>query len=188
VGVTLNLVAPLRNIFLTGHAGDGTVTGRVFTEDVAAAPTSRLFVQSFRPPTGSVRSIVEVDGLDVLRMFEAYYERSEQFPARFLRLGEQRFGLLQALPDGGREALARLRDADVAGLFGGPRDLLVEQTFRFRCGCNPAKIVSALREIFAGRTAELFRDDPGVEAFCPRCGARWWIERAAFDAGGAGAP
>ena len=24
--------------------------------------------------------------------------------------------------------------------------------------------------------------DPGVEAFCPRCGARWWIERAAYDA------
>jgi redox-regulated HSP33 family molecular chaperone len=61
-------------------------------------------------------------------------------------------------------------------------DPLGEHTLRFRCGCNPDKIVRALRDIFAGREAELFQDDAGVEAFCPRCGARWWISRDAYDA------
>jgi hypothetical protein len=185
VGVTLNLVSPPRNIFLTGHAGDGTITARVFVDDVQTAATGRLFVQSFRPSTGTVQSIVEVEGDDMLAMFGAYYERSEQFPARFLRLGAARVGLVQALPDGGKEALAAAEDATVRALFDGPKDLLVEQVFRFRCGCNPGKIVGALREIFAGRDEDLFRGDTGVEAFCPRCGARWWIERAAYDAGDA---
>jgi hypothetical protein len=182
VGATINLIAPPRNVFLTGHAGDGVVTGRVFVEDVQTAATGRFFVQSFRPPTGSTQSIVEITGDDVLTMFETYYARSEQFPARFLALGGTRFGLVQALPDGGRDALAAADRDAILALFAGPKDLLVEQTFHFRCGCSPDKVAGALREIFAGRPEELFRGDPGVEAFCPRCGARWWIERGVFDA------
>ena len=40
-----------------------------------------------------------MDGLDVFRMFEAYYARSEQYPARFFTLGPERYGLVRALPN-----------------------------------------------------------------------------------------
>jgi hypothetical protein len=54
---------------------------------------------------------MDVAGLDVFRMLEDYYERSEQLPARVFALGDDRYGLARA-----------------------------------------------------------------------RCGARWWVERAAYDA------
>lgn len=184
VGVTINMREPPLNLFLTGDAGERTFTGRAFTEDVQTGTSNRLFVQTFQPQTGVQLSAMDVNGADVLSVLEQYYERSVQHPARFVALGETRYGLVQALPDGGRERLQELSTEATAALFSGPLDPLDEKTLRFRCGCNPEKIVRALRQIFAGREEEeLFRGDPGVEAFCPRCGAQWWIERAAYDAG-----
>jgi hypothetical protein len=182
VGLTVNIRQPPLNLFLTGDAGERTLTGRSFSEDVQTGPSNRLFVQTFRPRTGVQLSAMDVDGTSVLRMFEEYYERSEQFPARLVALGGTRYGLVQALPDGGRERVAALTPESTAALFATEHDALEEKTLRFRCGCNPEKIIGALRQIFAAREEELFRDDPGVEAYCPRCGARWWIERTAYDA------
>ena len=185
VGVTINVHTPPLNLFLTGDAGDRTLTGRVFTEDVRTASTSRMFVQAFRPATGPMQSTIDVDGLDVLGMFEDYYERSEQSPARFFELGGDRYGMVKALPDGGAEQVRALTAESAKALFEGRLDLMEAQPLRFRCGCNPEKIVAALRGIFAGKEEELFQGDSAVEAFCPRCGARWWIERTAYDGGGA---
>ncbi len=184
-GVTLNLLAPPTNLFLSGDTGAGTVTGRIFTDDVETAATGRMFVQSFRPDTGVVQTVLDVYGRDVLAMFEDYYARSLQQPARFVHLDADRYGVIQALPDGGRERVLGLDAAEARALFDGPMQLLVEQVFRFRCGCSPAKIARALGEMFAARADDLFAGDPGVEAFCPRCGARWWIDRATFDAAAA---
>jgi hypothetical protein len=41
-----------------------------------------------------------------------------------------------------------------------------------------------LRVIYASDPGDLFRGEPGVETFCPRCGARWWVERDLFSAPG----
>jgi hypothetical protein len=182
-GVTLNLLAPPTNLFLSGDTGAGTVTGRIFTEDVETAATGRMFVQSFRQESGVVQTVLDVYGRDVLAMFEEYYARSLQQPARFVHLDGDRYGVIQALPDGGRERILGLDAAAARALFEGPMQLLVEQVFRFRCGCSPVKIARALHEMFAGRGDDLFAGDPGVEAFCPRCGARWWIDRTTYDAG-----
>jgi len=182
VGVTLNVVSPALNVFLTGDAGNHTLTGRVFLEGVRTATTNRMFVESFRPQSGVSKSTLDVHSNDVLGMFEEYYARSEQFPARFLQLSPTRFGMIEALPDGGHERLEGLAKDALPALFSGPRDMVFEHRFQFRCGCSPVKITRALRQMFKGRDAELFRSDPGVEAFCPRCGARWWIERGAYDA------
>lgn len=181
VGVTINVQAPPLNLFLTGDAGERTVTGRVFTEDIRAAATNRMFVQAFRSATGPMQSTIDVEGLDVLGMFEDYYDRSEQSPARFFNLGGDRYGLVQALPDGGAERVRALTAKSATALFAGDLDLIETQPLRFHCGCNAEKIVAALRGIFAGKEEELFRGEPAVEAFCPRCGARRWIERATYD-------
>jgi hypothetical protein len=185
VGVTINVQTPPLNIFLTGDPGERTLTGRVFTEDVRTGSSSRMFVQAFRPATGPMQSTIDVDGLDVLGMFEQYYDRSEQSPARFFELGGDRYGMVRALPDGGADRVRALTADSAAALFAGETDLLETQAIRFRCGCNPDKIMAALRGIFSGKEEELFLGEPAVEAFCPRCGARWWIERTAYDGGSA---
>jgi len=183
VGVTLNFRTPPLNIFLTGNAGALTVTGRMFTEDVQTSATNRMFVQSYRPSTGQVQSAMDVDGLDVLSIFEDYYARSEQAATRFLAVGGDRFVMAQALPEGNRADVAALTPQAAAALLESGLELLAEQPVRFRCGCNRDKLLAALRLIFAGKETELFRGESGVDAFCPRCGARWWVDRAAYDDG-----
>ncbi len=182
-GVTLNFRTPPLNVFLTGNAGAITVTGRVFTEDVQTAGASRMFVQSYRPTTGQIQSAMDMEGLDVLRIFEDYYARSEQAPTRFLSLPDGRFLMAQALPEGSPAEVAALTPESAAALLDGGLHHLAEQPVRFRCGCNRDKILAAMRLIFDGKDAELFRGESGVEVFCPRCGARWWIERSAYEKG-----
>jgi redox-regulated HSP33 family molecular chaperone len=181
VGITVNIQHPPLNLFLAGDTRQGTVTGRIFTEGVRTAPTSRLFVESYRPDTGPVQSSMDVTGLDLFRIFEDYYARSEQLPARFFSLGGDHYGLVRALPDGGRERVEDMSPAEAAALFQSPLDPLEEKTIRFHCGCTPVKILRVLQQMFENREDELFGDALGVEAFCPRCGARWWIERSAFE-------
>jgi len=181
VGVTLNFCDPPLNIFLTGNAGNIAVTGRVFTEDVRVAGTGRLFVQSHRPPRGQMQSAMDFEGRDVLRIFEEYYSRSEQAATRFLALGENRFALVQLLPEGDPAAMDGLTPGTVDAWLGAGLQLLAEQPVRFRCGCNRDKILAALHLIYAKGDDDLFRGESGVEAFCPRCGARWWIERADYE-------
>ena len=124
VGVTINVQTPPLNLFLTGDPGERTLTGRVFTEDVRTGSTSRMFVQAFRPATGPMQSTIDVDGLDVLGMFEDYYDRSEQSPARFFELGGDRYGMVKALPDGGADRVRALTAESAAALFAGEKDLL----------------------------------------------------------------
>ncbi len=182
VGVTLNIMTPPMNLFLTGDAGEGTLTGRAFTDNVATADSSRMFVQSYRPEAGPSQSTIDVEGLDVLGMFEDYYARSEQVMARFFDLEEdERFLLVVALPDADPEAIARLTREGARTLVETGVEPLEERTFRFRCGCNPERIVTALREIFGNDPEELFRTEDAVETFCPRCGAQWWVTREDFD-------
>ncbi len=183
-GVTLNVKEPPLNLFLTGDAGESSVAGRIFTEDVRTAETGRLFVQTFRPGTGPVQSTIDVDGLDVLGIFEDYYARSEQHSARFFDLEDDRYIMLLALPDAGEGRLESMSREDAVALLDSGLQDLEERTFRFHCGCNPEKIVAALRQIFTADPEELFRGDPEVEAFCPRCGARWHVTREEFDRAG----
>jgi molecular chaperone Hsp33 len=180
-GFTLNFKEPPTNIFLTGDASSSRVTGRVFTEGVKTAESSRLFVQSQRPRHEQMQSMVEVTGLDVLEVFEQYYARSEQEGARFFEDEDDRFLMVLALPDHDRAWIQGLRadapgEVDTANL-----DLLDERIFRFQCGCNPEKMMEALHTIFRDNPEDLFQGEGGVETFCPRCGSRWWIERVEYE-------
>jgi molecular chaperone Hsp33 len=181
VGVTLNFRTPPLNVFLTGNAGTLTVTGRMFTEDVQTAGANRLFVQSYRPQTGPVQSAMDFESANALRVFEEYYARSEQAATRFLHLGAARVMMAQALPEGRPADIEALTPESAQALLDSGLELLATQPVHFRCGCNRDKILSALRLIFAGKEADLFRGESGVETFCPRCGARWWIERSVYD-------
>lgn len=182
VGFTVNIRHPALNLFLTGDALQGWVTGRALTEGVSTADTSRLYVQSQRPRHDPSTSILEVDGLDLLDIFEQYYRKSEQAPARFYELPHERFLGVFSLPGADVEWLERLHADEAAELAAGELSPLGEKTILFQCGCNPAKMLGVLRSLFRAQPEELFEGESGVETHCPRCGSRWWIERAAFDA------
>ncbi len=181
LGVTINTPVPPINVFVAGDAGTAAVTGRVFTEEVKTAGTGRLFVQAYRPRTGPTESAIEVEGLDVLGMFEEYYRRSEQSPGRLFNLDDDRFVLVRALPDTDPAEIDGLDRDGARALADGPLEPMARTDFRLWCGCNPRRILKALRGMFGDRPEELFQGDAEVETLCPRCGARWWITREEFD-------
>jgi molecular chaperone Hsp33 len=176
---TLNLQQPPTNLFLTGDARHDRVAGRVFTEGVKTAEMSRLFIQTIRPGQEPAESTVQVYGLDILDIFEQYYRVSEQNPARFFELTEDRYLAVLALPGSDRSTLASLSGPDALEILAQAM-FLERRVFRFECGCNPQRMLEALRAIFARDPADLFLGDEQVEAACPRCGRRWWVRREQF--------
>jgi len=181
VAWTIQIHQPPTNVFLTGDSAEHIVTGRVFTENVRPSDHSRMYVQTNRPGTRTSRSTIEVFGLDILEMFERLYRQSEQSPARFFEISDESFLMLQALPDADVEALAKLSREEALGIGEDDMKSLGDTTFRFRCGCDPERMLEVVETMFRADPDELFRGDPGVEISCPRCGRRWWIDRTEYE-------
>lgn len=179
---TLNIHHPPTNLFLTSDGQRGNVTGRVLTQGVHTEGMSRFFVEIARPGQEPHLSSVEVKGLDILVLFEQYYQASEQYPARFFERDDDRFVMVLSLPgaDNGRLMAMDAEEAD--RLLEGSSDLQ-SRTFVFDCGCNPDRMLLTVKSIFQQDPEELFRGEEKVEAHCPRCGRRWWITKEQFDSG-----
>lgn len=176
---TVNFTKPPINLFLTGDNARRIVTGRAFTTDVARAPNSRFFVETRRGDS-SFKSVIDVDGLDVVDIFDQYYLKSEQKSGRFYELRDDEFMMIFGLPAANH---AWLGDVDVARARElAPETLkpLDEMTFWFQCGCDPERMLTAMRAIFKNNAEDLFRGDARVEVTCPRCGRRWWVTRERF--------
>jgi molecular chaperone Hsp33 len=182
VAWTLNLKQPPTNLFLTGSSADGTITGRVITEGVRTEESSRLFVQVVKPRGEPQTSRLDVDGFDVLEIFEQYFDRSEQNPARFFALEQERFAAVLGLPGVDPDWLHAL-EIDAARALLQTATTIEERSFRFECGCSPERILTVMRSMFGSDPNELFHEENRVEVFCPRCGRRWWVDREQFDAG-----
>jgi len=180
VGFTLNFREPPVNVFITGDAAASTVVGRFYTEGVQTAAASRLFVQSHRPGGEPRTSAIEVHGIDILEVLEQYYEQSEQSRARFFEYDDGHFLMVLATPGHDPEWLARLGREEARTLMDHDADLLEHRVFVFHCGCSPQKMLQAMRAIWVDDEDDLFQGDSGVEAFCPRCGRRWWIRQEDF--------
>ncbi|MEZ5064715.1 MAG: Hsp33 family molecular chaperone HslO [bacterium] len=182
VGFTINVHHPATNVFLTGDNTECTVVGRVFTKDVKPSDESRIFVQSSRLGATPIQSVVQVEGLDILQIFEQYWDRSEQATARFVEIDDAHFAMLLALPEADDEWLKGLSRDQALGIVDDELKSLGRRVYRFLCGCNPDRMMELVRGLFEKDPEELFRGDPGVEILCPRCGRRWWLDRAEFDA------
>ena len=179
-GVTVNIHTPPLNLFLAGDAWEATLTGRAFVEGVRTSESGRFFVQSRRRRSEPVQSAIDVEGLDVLGMFEDYYRRSEQNPARFFDLDRDRFLQVLALPGGSKSLIEGMEREEARSLVRPGAELLGERSVQFSCGCNLEKILVALHGMFDD-PEELFQGDDRVEVNCPRCGARWTVTRDAFE-------
>lgn len=180
VGLTLNLKRPPLNLFLTGEAGERTVTGRAFVDGVRVAESSRLFMQARRPLHEPTQSTIEVEGFK-----NCWKSSSSTTPgpsstrpasSNWARMPTSWSWPFRGSMPPGYAPWTRT----VPGRCSTTPAPLEDRTFRFECGCNPQKMIAALRSLFEGRPEELFQGESQVEASCPRCGRRWWIQAEGF--------
>ncbi len=178
---TVNFAEPPLNIFITTDSRAGTVTGRYFEQHVATVDHNRIFVQSVRNVGKPQLSSVEVKGFDMLSIFEQYFARSEQWPARFFAGERDTYTMLSALPGVNLSWIHGVTAADLPALYRAA-DLrtLEERIVTFACRCDERRIHGVVRTLFEGRAEELFRGEERVEVRCPRCGHAYWMTRADF--------
>lgn len=180
---TVNFQEPLVNLFITGDNADGSVTGRIFDENVKELPSNLFFADVVRGSQPKRRSSVEFAGSDPLDAIETYYRQSEQRPARIFQTGEEEFTFVAAHPDYDEawfEALTAEQAAKIAESE--PLGQLEKRVYRWHCGCNQQRMLQVLAPVFKQDADGLFGDEEKIEIRCPRCAARHAITREALEA------
>ena len=180
---TINFQVPLVNLFLTVDNSNGSITGRVFDENVKEAPHNLFYSDVVRGSQPKRRSTVTFEGGDPLNGAQALYHQSEQRDARYFQLGEEEFALLTEHPDCDLPWFHGLTIDSVRGLDQTETLALTERrVYRWHCGCNQQRMMEVLAPTMQRDAAALFGGDPKVEIRCPRCGGRHTITREALEA------
>lgn len=180
---TLSWQNPLQNVFVTGSNRDGTVTGRVFTEDIQERDRNLLFSQTNVDGQPGRQSMIEVGKLDFFRIGEHYYDQSEQRPGRFFRHGPEDFVFVTAQPDCDMEWFDSLDDEVIRRLDAEEELSLMEKRhYRFECSCSQQRILPIVAAMSSSALDEVFAGSEAIPAGCPRCGARFIVTREAVEA------
>lgn len=176
---TVHLDDERMNIFAVAENPTGRVTGQVLTDNVKDTGISVLHAETAGPSGVRRRSSVEFSGSDTFVAAEAYFERSEQRPARFFELGGDEFAVLAAQPDCD---LPWRRGIDADGVRAlaadDSRAPLETRSYVFDCGCTPDRIARAIWPAVQGDLDGLFGPGSHINVSCPRCGLRHEISRA----------
>jgi molecular chaperone Hsp33 len=181
---TINLQRPLLNIFLTGDNEDGTIAGRLFTENVKEADHNIFYsdivtIRGARPR----RSVVTFTGANAFAMAEGYYRQSEQRPARYFDLGEDAYAMLVAHPDCDERWLDAVDGPGLAAAAARETVTRIDRRHcEWRCGCTHQRILATLTAAAKEDLPGLFGPDESVRVSCPRCAAQYVITREALEA------
>jgi molecular chaperone Hsp33 len=183
VAWTFHFEESMLNIFLTADNDEGTVVGRIFTDNVRQMKANYLYsdVVVGRQPTH--RSMINFTGEEPFRAAEAFYLQSEQRPARFFAIAPEEFVMVCSHPDCDTawfDALTveTLRELDKTETLA----LLERRRYRWHCGCNQEKILGVLAPAMRNDPAGLFGADNSIQVNCPRCAARHIVTREALEA------
>ncbi|MCA8962326.1 MAG: hypothetical protein KDC38_17495 [Planctomycetes bacterium] len=178
VAWTINLNDPALNVFVAGDVIDGHIVARLFTENIETAETSRVYCQTQQPNSPVRQTVIDVEGLDVLVMFEQLGQRSDQQLVRYFDHDDGRSSMVLGLPGADPEWIHGLEHDDVPGLVRDPDAHLLEtRLFTFACGCTEERMRSVVGAAYSGRLDELFQGEPGLQVQCPRCGHEWLLRR-----------
>ncbi len=172
---TVGFQEPLLNLFATANNRTGTVTGRVFTEDVKKQADSLFFAQTLRGNEPARQSVVPVHSTDFLSVAEEFYRQSQQIPARYFRLQDaEDIALVVAMPGCDAAWIAALTSDKVEQLDRHEElQHMVTRPVRFGCECTLPKIVRSLASLSKLVRDEMFASDEYLLVTCPRCGARF---------------
>jgi len=180
---TINIQAPLVNLFLTGDNETGAIAGRIFDENVKEGPQNLFFSDVVRGTQPKRRSAVTFTGDDPIAGAESLYAQSEQRGARYFQPGEEDFVLLTEHPDCDLTWFRGLTVEEVRTIEQRETLVLLERRIhRWHCGCNQLRMMEVLAPTMRHDPEALFGSDPKVEIRCPRCGARHAITREALEA------
>lgn len=180
---TINFQEPRVNLFLTGDNETGTVTGRVFEENVKELAHNLFYADVVRGRQPTRRSTVNFAGADPVVAVERFYAQSEQRLARFFQTGEEDWVMLSEHPDCDLAWLRALEPEQVRTLETGETLVPMERRiYHWHCGCNHARMVEVLAPAMKEDSQGLFGGDEKLEMRCPRCGARYTITREALEA------
>jgi len=180
---TMNFQQPLVNIFLAGDNEFGSVTGRVFSENVRQMPEGLLSADVIRGKGEPLRSAVNIMGDDPFKAVEMFYAQSEQRAARYFETGEDNYAMITEHPDCDMEWLRGLTAEDVAMLDDTETLTLMEtRVERWHCGCNQERMMQVLLPTMKQEAEALFAADPKIEIRCPRCAGRHVVTREAMEA------
>lgn len=175
---TLNFGNLGMNLFLVGDTGAGTVTGRIFTENVKVEPENAFFQEVVRRNKEPHRSHVSFAGEDPLVAAEAFYGQSEQRPARFFETAPEHFSILSAHPDYDEGWFTTVGAAEVQQLRERETCVLLEKrSFLWDCGCSRNKIFNILVPMLRENASDIIGADKEVRVNCPRCAARYSFAR-----------
>lgn len=180
---TINFQEPRVNLFLTGDNETGTVTGRIFDENVKELPENIFYADVVRGRGEKRRSAVTFTGADPAAAAEKFYLQSEQRLARYFQIAEEEWAMVTEHPDCDLEWLKALTTEAVRELEKTESLAVVEKRVcRWHCGCNQSKLMEVLAPTMRSDPAGLFGDDEKIEIRCPRCAARYTITREAMEA------
>lgn len=181
---TLHLEKDGLNLFAVAENPTGHLVGQAFSRNVKSVGRDVLHTEASDAGGARRKSVVDLPGGDILQAADAYYEKSEQRPARFFSLGGDSFAVVVAQPDCDLPWLAGLDAAAVASLLEEERRRapLEMRVFRFACGCSPTKIAAAIGPALRGSLEDVFGDASHLSVSCPRCGLKHEISRDVFGA------
>ncbi len=180
---TLNFQQPLVNMFLAGDNNFGSITGRIFTENVRQMPEGLLSADVIRGKGELRRSAVNITGSDPFGAVEMFYAQSEQGAARYFETADETYAMITEHPDCDLEWLRGLTAEDVAKLDETETLTLMEtRVERWHCGCNQERMLQVLLPSMKQDPDGLFAGDPKIEIRCPRCAARHVVTREAMEA------
>ncbi len=183
VAWTLSWQDPLQNLFVTGSNRDGTVTGRLFTEDIRERDKDLLFAQVNVEGQEGRQSMIELHSTDLFEVGENYYEQSEQRLGRYFKHSEEDFVLITAQPECDEEWLAGLTEEAIQTLDEQETlSLLETRQYRFECGCSQDKIFPIIANMAQETIDSIFEGQEVIPTSCPRCGAKYAITREALEA------
>lgn len=180
---TINFQDPLLNLFLGGDTETGAIVGRAFTENVKKADENVFYQEMVRSNKPLHRSVVQFEGDDPLQAVEAFYERSEQRPARFFRIDVETFAIVSAHPDYDEDWFGKLTIDDIRVLNETEEVSPLEtRAIKWECGCNQIRILEVLFPVWRQSPDELFLGEELIEVNCPRCAGKYRVSKEMMEA------
>lgn len=180
---TINFQQPLANFFVSGDNTTGRLAGRVFTEGVKVGEHGMFYAQAQRSGGVPRTSAVPIEEGGMLRAVERFYRQSEQRLARFFEYGPEDYVFISAQPQCDLEWLENLTPEGILTLDKDEElSLLEKRTYHWECGCNQERILRVLEPHARKGLDALFGADEFLNVTCPRCGAKYRVQREQFEA------
>ena len=171
------------SLFATGNANTKFLVGHVLEENIRHTDINMFHSQTIKSKGQSYSSAVRCETDNIKEMFEAYYNQSEQLPARaFFIQNSDKAIAIAAMPDYDQEWFAKIPEEfpaeEISKLEKKP---MRAYEFFFNCDCSPDKLLPYFKSLDKKSLDELYGKDSALIIGCPRCGRKFDIERTLLD-------